>query len=110
MEQEQLDQLLLLNASKFPPEAYAVLRERLERCDANRVMFIMNELKDPTLALILSILLGEFGLDRIYVGDVGLGICKLITGGGCGIWWFIDLFLIMRATREANLRMVLSMA
>lgn len=27
---------------------------------------------------------------------------KLITCGGCGIWWLIDLFLIMGATREKN--------
>ncbi len=45
-------------------------------------------------ALLLSIFIGHLGVDRFYLGYVGLGILKLITFGGCGIWWLIDLILI----------------
>jgi len=45
-------------------------------------------------ALLLSILIGSLGVDRFYMGHVGLGILKLITFGGFGIWWLIDLILI----------------
>ena len=31
-----------------------------------------------------------------------MGILKLLTAGGCGIWWIIDIFLIMGATKEKN--------
>ena len=46
------------------------------------------------LALIMSILFGQLRIDRFIMGHIGLGILKLITLGGCGIWWIIDLVLI----------------
>jgi TM2 domain-containing membrane protein YozV len=52
------------------------------------------EKKNFLTALILSILVGSLGVDRFYLGYVGLGILKLITLGGCGIWWLIDVILI----------------
>ena len=50
---------------------------------------------DWTVALVLSILVGEFGVDRFYTGSIMLGILKLITFGGCGIWWIIDIIMIV---------------
>ena len=50
--------------------------------------------KDWLVALLLSIFLGSLGVDRFYLGYVGLGIVKLLTCGGAGIWWLIDLILI----------------
>ena len=46
------------------------------------------------VCLIISVFFGGLGIDRFMMGHVGLGILKLITFGGFGIWWLIDLILI----------------
>ena len=58
----------------------------------------MAEAKSKTTALVLSILLGGIGVDRFYLGQTGLGILKLITCGGFGIWYLIDIILIATGT------------
>ncbi len=44
--------------------------------------------------LLMSFFFGTLGIDRFIMGHVGLGLLKLITGGGFGIWWIIDIILI----------------
>jgi len=58
------------------------------------------------LALVISIVFGQLGVDRFIMGHVGLGILKLITFGGFGIWWLIDVILIATKYNFSNVKWV----
>ena len=95
-----------MNCAKYFPEAsMPAIRLTLEELGPQKAsQALAMDYKDPTVALCLSLIcfLGISGIDRMYIGDIGLGIGKLLTGGGCGIWSLIDLFLIMGATKDKN--------
>ena len=62
-------------------------------------MMWQSQKKDPTTGLILSI----FGLSLIYYGKVGMWILFLVTGGGGGIWWIIELINAKKRAEQINM-------
>lgn len=107
MEISQVNQLLALYGNRLPLESVEVARNRLLEMDYNVASVQMAQFKDPTVALILSVLIGSLGVDRFYIGDVGLGVGKLLTCGGAYVWWLVDIFLIQDATKKKNLEMLM---
>lgn len=107
MEVSQANQILALYGNRLPFESIEMVRTRLLEMDYSIASIRMTQFKDPTMALILSILVGSLGVDRFYIGDVGLGVGKLLTCGGAYIWWLVDLFMIQDATRKKNLEMLM---
>lgn len=104
MDSQKVDMYLMVNARYFHGHHLNYIRERLQMADDSRWAMIQTlELKDPTMVLIISIIAGGLGIDRFIIGDTGLGVGKLLTCGGLGIWHIVDLFLIMDATRQKNM-------
>lgn len=58
--------------------------------------------KDFMTTAILSLFLGGLGVDRFYLGKVGTGVLKLITFGGLGLWYLIDLILILTGSMTSK--------
>jgi len=104
MTNQKADMFMMTNGKFFPSHQLGHIREKLLKIDENNWGSIqMLQFKDPTTALILSLLVGSLGVDRFYLGHTGLGVGKLLTCGGMGIWQIVDWFLIMGACREKNL-------
>ena len=109
MEKNQIDQLLAMHSTKLPFESISIVRKKLENIEYETAAIYMSQLKDPTISLIISVVVGAYGVDRFYIGDVGLGVAKLLTCGGAGVWWLVDLFLIMDATKKKNYDILMMM-
>lgn len=103
MDKEKVDAYLMVNAKYFSNDKIMLIRERLLQADDSKYHLLLSlDLKDPTTLLIVSIFLGSLGIDRFMVGDIGMGVLKLLTLGVCGVLTIIDWFLIMDKTKEAN--------
>ncbi len=101
---QNIDLYLTTNDKYFEPSAIPIIRQKLENASDDSLLTLQaTELKDPTVMLLASIFLGTLGVDRFMIGDIGIGILKLLTGGLCGILTIIDWFTISRKTKQLNL-------
>ena len=51
--------------------------------------------KDFVITLLICVFLGGLGVHRFFVDKIGTGVLMLVTLGGLGIWWIIDIILIV---------------
>lgn len=101
----KVDMFMAVHSKELPEAQLPMIRERLLTMDADKLTTInMLQFKSPTTMLIISIFLGGYGVDRFMLEDTGLGVVKLLTCGGCGIWTIIDWFSISDRTRQYNFR------
>ena len=107
MDAQKVDMFIVSNGKFFETHQINMIREKLVALDDSKWGMLSSiQLKDPTTSLIVSILAGGLGIDRFMIGDTGLGIGKLLTCGGLGIWTIIDWFMIQKSTREKNMQKI----
>ena len=44
---------------------------------------------------LLTFFVGVLGVHRFYVGKIGIGFLMLLTLGGLGVWFLVDLILVV---------------
>lgn len=99
----KVDMFLTVHNKDFPEAQLPFIRERLLAMTSDQLATVnMLQFHSPTTILIISIFLGGLGVDRFMLGETGLGIAKLLTCGGCGIWTIIDWFCIVDKARQSN--------
>ena len=104
MESNKVNMYISQYKDKIPSEKTVALRNALtnasETCEDNLSMV---KIRNPIVILIISIFLGTLGIDRFMIGDIGLGVCKLLIGWlTLGIWYIIDIFLCYKKAKEMN--------
>lgn len=107
MDSNKVDMFFMSNAKFFAPEAIPGLKLQVEKLSDDKFILLQSAgLKDPTTILIVAILAGGLAIDRFMLGQVGLGILKIITLGGLGIWQIVDMFTAQSRAREFNMQQI----
>lgn len=97
MDNQKVDLFLTTNQKYFSADRIVYLKEKLLAADDSKLTVLQSvDLKDPTTILLVSIFVGVLGIDRFMIGDTGVGILKLLTGGVLGILAVIDWFTISK--------------
>ena len=103
MDSQKVDMYIMSHAKYFESHNIAFIRDMMLKADDSKFLNVQTiSLKDPTTILIVSLLAGSLGVDRFLLGDTGLGVGKLLTCGGLGIWAVVDWFMVMGRARELN--------
>ncbi len=103
MDSKQIELYLAANADKLPADQIANIKVALENADEVKTSKVqVLGLKSPSTILLFAIFLGAYGVDRFMLGETGLGVAKLLTCGGCGVWAIIDWFSAKNRARQYN--------
>ncbi len=100
---QKVEMYILSNRQYFPSEKLIYMKNKMFEMDENKFELVSTvDLKSPQIIMLVSIFLGELGVDRFMIGDIGMGILKLFTGGLCGILWLYDFFTIAERVKKIN--------
>jgi TM2 domain-containing membrane protein YozV len=102
MEKSHVDLFIATQADKFKPEVLMAIKQKLEQVpDEHFILAQSANFQNPTTILLIALFLGW---ERFFLDDIGLGILKILTCGGFGIWYLIDIFTAQDRARSYNFR------
>ncbi|MDR1725378.1 MAG: TM2 domain-containing protein [Bacteroidales bacterium] len=100
MDNDKINLWLSMNADCFNPSDLMQIKERLEKISDDKFFVLQGaSFEKPNLMLLIAALLGW---ERFWLDDIALGVLKIITCYGCGIWWLIDICTAKERTRKYN--------
>ena len=100
MDKNQVNLWLSVNAENFAPENLPTIKSILEQMNDNEMMYLQSvSFKKPSTILLIALLIGW---ERFFIGSIVLGILKVMTCYGCGIWWLIDVITAKNRTKKYN--------
>ena len=109
MDRQKVDIFITTNQKFFPSEKIMYLKDKLSTVSDEKFATISAvKFKNPTAVLVVSILLGTFGIDRFIIGDVLVGVLKLLTVGLCGVLTIFDWFTISKKAKEMNFNNIIT--
>lgn len=110
MEQQKIDMFISANRKYLPEEKMIYLKDRLKNTEEEKFRKLTKlDMINPTTVLLVSIFLGGLGIDRFMLGDIGMGVLKLLTGGCCGVLTVIDWFITSKKAKEINFNNIMSL-
>ncbi len=102
MRQEFIQNFMMKNGECFDSYQLSQVQQLLENIDDAKAPIILGQsFQTPNIILIIAIVLGW---DRFFLDDIAMGVLKVITCYGCGIWWLLDIFTAKKRTTEYNFR------
>lgn len=116
MEKNKVHAIMMQYRDLIDPENLPTLKNALERVDDSVYEeLLLVPTKSPITTILLSVFCGGFGVDRFYLGDVGLGVTKLLlitllaipTFGLISIWSLLDIYFCYRKAKEINFKNVM---
>ena len=104
MTETKIKEVMEILKNKIPEEKYILVKNRLQTAnDEVADVLLTQNYHNWVVILLLSIFLGGIGVDRFVIGDIGLGIAKLLINWlTFGLWSLIDIFFCYKKAKEKN--------
>ena len=100
--QQKVDIFIRSNSENFNPEDLITIKQKLEQMDDSKFSLVQGiGFQKPSTIFLIAIFLGW---ERFLLDDIGMGVLKVLTAYGCGIWWLVDIFSAKDRAKKYNFK------